>query len=120
MIRITNGSQVLLVTKGAFKGIFAPAGWVEASENDDFKDEKAVDETPEPSEEVIGVEAESDDAGQDTEVVEEADDDDDLSEKPLSQMTVKELRDYAAENDLDITGLSTKEELRNAIKEQMN
>lgn len=33
MLKITQGAKLLTVTKGAFKEVYSPCGWVEVSEN---------------------------------------------------------------------------------------
>lgn len=89
MIKIVNNQGAeRLVTAGAFNSFFKRQGWK-------IKDEKPV-----------------------TKVDEEFDEDDfDFEEdKPLEKMTLKELKNYADLSDIDITGLTSKKQIIEAIK----
>lgn len=89
MIKIVNNQGAeRLVTAGAFNSIFKRQGWK-------IKGEEPV-----------------------TEVDEEFDEDDfDFEEdKPLEKMTLKELKNYADLSDIDITGLTSKKQIIEAIK----
>jgi predicted transcriptional regulator len=92
MLKITNNvGAERLVSRGAFEMIFKKQGWKV------IKDKKAK------VEEVVEVE--------DTdEEIEE------LLEKPTSKMTLEELKEYSDIMSIDIKGLSTKKEIREAIK----
>lgn len=113
MLRITNGEQTLIVSKGAFKELYSPSGWA------------VVDDTPamppqEPavtpgegggSNHTAGPENPSDGhfGGSDG-----ADTQDE--ENTLQNMTDVELKQYASLLGIKTKGLKTKEELMKAIK----
>jgi hypothetical protein len=95
MIKIVNSQGAeRLVTAGAFNSFFKRQGWK-------IKDEKPVAKVKEVEE-----------------VDEEFDEDDfDFDEdKPLEKMTLEELKNYADLSDIDITGLTSKKQIREAIK----
>lgn len=113
MITITNGVRAMTVSKGAFKTLFEPNGWKIASLTDeklnaeDFisEDEKEPESSNLPP--LVPPEDE------DEEEVEEEEDEE--VEKPISEMTVEELKEYAHELGLDISKAKNKKELRHMI-----
>lgn len=88
MIKITDGKDVLIVSNGAYKSQFKPFGW------------KPVDEVA--VKEVI-------------ETVVAGDDDLPVIEKPLSEMTSKELKAKAKELGVDISSATSKGEVRKML-----
>lgn len=86
MLKITNGSEILIVSSGAFKSQYQPFGWKLVKE-----ELKAVPHFV--------------DAGEDEAVV----------EKPLSEMSSKELKAKAKELGVDIRSASSKEEARRML-----
>lgn len=125
MIKIKKGSTTLTVSKGAYEDIFRQQGFIPVDEI------KAPEDTPVVSEEPI-VPAQEEDADQKAEPPEETgkqeedadqnqkdeDADDDLTEKPLSEMTLQELKAYAALKGVNIGALTKKDEIKEAIKAQ--
>ena len=93
MIKIKRGTHELEVTKGAFKSIFAPAGYIVVEQP-----AKAL-ETPE--------------GGEEPELEEEQQD---LSEKPLSEMSFNELKEYAEQLGIQTSGMRTHQQLKRAIQ----
>lgn len=87
MLKITNGSEVLIVSSGAFKSQYKPFGWSVVEEKLTVKPQFV--DGGEPEEKVI--------------------------EKPLSEMTSKELKAKAKELGVDIRSASTKEEARKML-----
>lgn len=110
MIKITNGSRTTTVTLGVYKEIYKPMGWKIA----DSKEKKApakdlpeieekapeiAKEEPEPTEEEVKVEEEV--------------------EIPLSEMKLDQLKQYAADHDIDISAARNKQDIRDIIKAEM-
>ena len=87
MLKITNGSETLIVSSGAFKSQYKPFGW------------SVVDES--------GKEA--------APIIHEVEGDELPVEKPLSEMTAKELKAKAKELGIDIRSASNKEEARKML-----
>lgn len=94
MVKITDGKEILIVTNGAFKSQYKPFGW------------KPVVESPVES------------------VVEHVVVDDDgpppVIEKPLSEMSSKELKAKAKELGVDISSATTKGEVRQMLADVIN
>lgn len=113
MVTIEKDGRTLTVTKGAFNKIYKSAGYVIVGAEEDrqvpsasgneitYTDHKNVREESSES-----VEDDSDD-----------DEDDAFDEKPLSEMTFRELKSYADSIGLDHSDYTTKRDLRNAIIE---
>ncbi len=88
MLKITNGSDILVVTSGAFKTQFKPFGWEVVKEELTVKPQFV--------------------AGDDADEVA-------VVEKPLSEMTGKELKAKAKELGVDISSASNKAEARKML-----
>lgn len=103
MLKITNGEQTLMVTKGAFKEMYSPAGWV------------VVDTTPSmPLQELTRALEKGEDSNSHS-------DQESLSEDPSEENTLKsmsevELKQYASLLGIKTKSLKTREELMRAIK----
>lgn len=101
MVKITNGRDVFEVTEGAFEGIFVHQGF------------KKVDGKKEESK-IILDEAE-------IPVVDAADEFDELeeveNEKPVSQWTKAEVKEFAKANGIDISGTKNVNEAKEIIKQ---
>jgi hypothetical protein len=122
MIKIIKGGAERLVTTGAFNSIFKRQGWekvevetleefMEGEDLDDF-DEDPIDEDDLVDDEDIIDEDDIDDEAKES-VKEE---NNDLLEKPISEMNYKELVEYAKIKGINIEGLKTKKEIKAAIK----
>ena len=118
MIKITNGVNTILVPNGAYEAQFKPIGWrpvgsekaatVPSSSEEPVKEsekkvlkpekEKAVKLSAEPSQAV----------------------ENELAEKPISEMTSKELLKKAKSLGIDTSGMSSKQQVRAAIAEVIN
>lgn len=123
MVRITNGKETMEVSKGAFKALFEPYGWK-------LEDEKIVDLSVENSlSDTLPENEEKDDesdslpplSGKDDE--EEDDEEDDEEEEdvetPFSEMTVRELQQYARKHDIDVSQAKSKKDLKDIILESL-
>lgn len=115
MFCITNGVQTLTVTSGAYTSIYAPQGWKPVStstqaempeEDEAFLPDKVPDPESENASEAI-LAQESDDEG---------DEEENLSEIPLTEMGSAQLRKYAKQLGVDIKGLTSKKAVRDRIR----
>lgn len=109
MVKIAKGNLVNTVPKSAFDNFFKSQGW-EMVEGDytpsiPIVEEKEVEEVAEEQEE---------NSDEWDEVMDELKDDE--VEKPLSDMNKEELISKANSLGMDITGLNTNKQLREAIK----
>lgn len=89
MVKITDGRDVLVVSNGAFKAQYKPFGW------------HIVNNAP-VQQEVV-------------EQVVVGDDEIPVIEKPLSEMDAKELKAKAKELGVDISGATSKSEVRKML-----
>lgn len=90
MVRITNGIDIFEVTSGAYENNFKKLGFI-------IMDEEKVELEKEVIEETIEEKPEE------------------LIEKPLSEWTKAEVREYAKENDIDLTGTKNVKEAKEVI-----
>lgn len=117
MITITNGVNTLVVTKGAYESMYAPQGWKRIEESVSKTRVSARDRT---IKEIIESEDENLTADKISEPNEgESDKSDepeiDLSEIPLSQMSVPQLKAYGKQLGIEVDTDSAKI-LRNRIR----
>lgn len=119
MIEITKDSLTIQVTKGAYKQIYKPLGWVVSGEDEKF-DSKTEDLN------AYGINVESgeqeEDFEEESEPAEEAEsdsEDEELLETPLSDMTLNELYRYAKLMELEIASGLSKKAAREAIRAAM-
>ena len=104
MITIHKGDLIAKVSAGAFETIFKDQGW----SADDHKDPIISGmNLPDPDHEDV----------LDDEITNEAED---LSERPLSSLSLGELRQLAAQYGINAENMRSKREIRNAIRETMN
>lgn len=94
MIRITNGISEIEVTNGAYEGIFKAQGYKPVG------GEPVVADVEEP-------------------VEEEAEDAPESTEKPLDKWNADEVKAYAAEHDIDLSGTKNIKEARALISAHM-
>lgn len=125
MITITNGVDVIQVTQGAFTDIFKSQGFIEINEK---QPETRAEVTMSLSEETIErgdehvseaiLDQKSGDPKFETTFEEEKSQPEeiDLSEIPLSEMTDKQLKEYAAQLGVDISGITSRKAVRNKIR----
>lgn len=125
MVTIRKGAHSLRVTQGAFLRLYKPMGYtVDGAEGDlsvppapdgngttPGTDDSSEDELEDPEDEGT---TESED---EEETEDESDDEDDLDEKPISEMSTRELRQYAENLGIDTDGLNTRNKLLRAIRE---
>lgn len=113
MLRITNGEQTLIVSKGAFKELYSPSGWA------------VVDDTPAmPPQEPAVAPGEAGDSNTTSDQETGSDghsggsdgDDTQDEENTLQNMSEVELKQYASLLGIKTKTLKTREELMEAIK----
>lgn len=124
MVKITNGDLVLKVTGGAFRSIYAPAGWVEVGETPAMapaeppvgsQETGGSNHTADPVKAPEGHSVDSEDPeGEEPPKGHTVEDPTD--EETLAGMTDVELKQYASLLGIKTKGLKTKEELMKAIK----
>lgn len=107
-IEIIKDGELKKVSKSAFKNFFENAGWVESNEST----QPIVSNEKQMTEENIDEEI------ADEEIADEAWDDD-IDEKPLSEMNRNELISLADRLGVDISGMSKNAQIRDAIKSAM-
>lgn len=102
MVKITNGKDVFEVTEGAFEGIFIHQGFVKVDGKKD-NPEVIIDEVEIP---VVDAADEFDDESEEVE-----------NEKPVSQWTKAEVKEFAKANGIDISGTKNVNEAKEIIKQ---
>lgn len=102
MVKITNGRDVFEVTEGAFEGIFIHQGFKKC---DEVKT-KSIDVIDEVEIPVIDAVDEFDDESEEVE-----------NEKPVSQWTKAEVKEFAKANGIDISGTKNVNEAKEIIKQ---
>lgn len=109
-MRIKKNGTVLNVTKGAFKALFAPMGYVSLEDEEIIVDEHMAERQEKldvPFGNILNNEPPYD----------EGEKDDSEYEVVLEDMTMAELVEYSAEQDIDIEGLRKKQDIINRIRE---
>ena len=109
MIKITNGTEIYEVTRGAFETVYKPMGFYEFDSEsfkhvDDVVDDVVEDVIDEPEQKVED---------------EQSDDDawcEELEKKPIGQWNKAEVKQYASIKGIDITGTKSINEAKDRIK----
>lgn len=98
MVRITNGSREITVTSGVYREVYAPDGW-------EILDEKK---------ETVSADSLPDEGEKTSEKTKNGSDYEDI-EIPISEMSVKQLRQYAVDHSIDTSAAKNKKELRDIV-----
>ena len=109
MIKITNGSDIYEVTRGAFETVYKPMGFYE------FKGKPAKHVEDVVEDVIEGVADESEHEADE----EHSEDDawcDELEKKPIGQWNKAEVKQYASIKGVDITGTKSINEAKDRIK----
>lgn len=109
LVKIYKGDKSLLIPYGAYKHQYAPSGWILSKDfrvTDSQPDETVSDEKEHETE----YENEDENDTSESSVIE------DLEERPLSELSIPELRALAEHKGIDITGITSAKKLRDAIK----
>lgn len=117
-IKIVKGSKTQEVSQSAFENFFKNSGWEIAGNKPatpQFEEEKEAEKVEENNN------TEEDDEW--AEAMKEEDSEEEIEdediEKPLSEMTKKELIKFADEKGISLAGLSTVSQFRQAIEENL-
>ena len=113
MVTITNGKRTTVVTSGVYRELYAPEGWQIVSEGNENTSAKEILNFEEKTSEIDENELSEDYF--EPEEVEEVED----IEKPLSEMSIKELRNYAEEKGIDVSSAKNKQDIRAIIAAEM-
>lgn len=117
MVKITNGQMTLIVARSAFHTMYESSGFRILDDENGVAAPADTFSTPEEkAPETTIFDEENEDFGEEGEPVEE---EVDLSEIPLGEMGFDQLCEYADQLGLDRSGLRSKKELRNLIRENL-
>ncbi len=128
MVRITNGVMTLRVTRQSFLSQYQPCGFRLLDVSEVASGEELYGNSPESVNEHLGEisQEERDETAEvadlDSEETAEGEEDEeeiDLSEIPISEMDYYQLCTYADQLGLDRTGLRSKKELRQLIRDNI-
>lgn len=129
MVNITNGTSSLVVSVGAWKEIYKKQGYRIAKEEDiskmtqeapEIPDNKfTIDEGEDTSEELKSTLKTTSENEDDSEEEFEDEDENDLSERPLSELSFSELRKYAEQLGLQYSKNLNKKQLKDLIKDSL-
>lgn len=134
MKTISNGSITLTVTSGAYESYYKSHGWTETNSHEistknteipceeNLKDIYHVNGENAPasiSVQETDEDLDEEELAEETETEDNENLDEDLSEKPLGQMSFEDLQTYAKSLKLDYKGLRSKKELRQLIRQNI-
>lgn len=113
MIKITNGTEIYEVTRGAFETVYKPMGFYEFNGKPVEHSDDVVDDVVEDIVEDVA-------DGPEQEVDDEQPEDDawceELEKKPIGQWNKAEVKQYASIKGIDITGTKSINEAKDRIK----
>lgn len=119
MISIYRDSHTIQVTKGAYKQIYKPLGWMvveeESNRQEDVLDDKSINTQEDNRNEGEAINFELEEGIESDEDLNK-EDDAELLEKPLSSMSLKELYRYAELSEIELEQGLTKALAKEAIK----
>ena len=115
MVTITDGANVLCVTNGAYKSQYEPFGWRIVPQGQDVELPRVAEDREIKKAEKLKNEAKKEENAPIEIKTEVADDIEYQVDKPLAEMTSKELKAKAEELGIDISGFETKNQVRKAI-----
>lgn len=117
MVHIKKGAHTALVSMGAFKNLYEPIGYVIVRAGEAATAPLAPDKgvTPVDAKKPVTDAPEATENAVDSYVDEDGDEEDELEEKPLSEMNFRELKTYASRLGLNVNGVNSKRELKTLI-----
>lgn len=119
-VKITNGVDVLTVSKSAFENYFDSLNWRKIGDYDDVSslgNNSLSEDIKNENTENLAEDTSPITPPNFPPVTEDQEPDErTLDEIPLSEMSVNQLRSLAIEKGIDISGVKTKSELRHRIK----
>lgn len=98
MVRITNGIDIFEVTSGAFESVFSKQGYMKIADTETVEEVKT----------------------EEVEMAVDADEFEELLEKPISQWNKAEVKKYAHAKGIDISGTKSIVEAKDIIKKHLN
>ena len=116
MVKIRKGSHILTVTNGAFKNLYASMGYLVVENMGGSSVPPSPDRASNAPEGENGFEDEPEDS-EPEEPTDYDNEDDELEEKPLSEMSFKELKQFASRHGINVNGMASKQEVRRAIRD---
>lgn len=116
MLRITNGSVTLTVTKGAFNNYYKHCGFQIENRAEGAELERVVTTQPNYTAEYLGDSSQVENEKKSDDYEEDEDEEIELSEIPLSEMSFEQLNEYADQLGLEHEGIRSKKELRAMIR----
>ena len=119
MVKIKRGTHVLTVTAGAFKRLYQPMGYAIVEAEGGHTASPAPDEVATPPADENPVQDDSEDIEEesDEDPEDDAAEEDELDEKPIGEMSFKELKEYASRHGINVNGMTSKQEVRRAIRD---
>lgn len=117
MVKISNGEVTQVVSRGAFDTQYKNLGFEIVAENKAKKPEKKSAE-PEKADNIPVEDAVDTDVEE--EVIEDAEDFDELLEKPLSQWTNEELKAFVNAKGIDTSSAKKTSEVRSLVKKYLD
>ena len=118
-VKITNGVDVLTVSKSAFENYFESLNWRKIGDYDDVSslgNNSLSEDIKNENTENLAEDTSPITPPNFPPVEEQELDERTLEEIPLSEMSVNQLRSLAIEKGIDISGVKTKSELRHRIR----
>lgn len=116
MLRITNGSITLTVTKGAFNNYYKHCGFQIENRAEGAEPEEVVTTRPNYTAGYLGDSSQVKNGEDSDDYKEDEDEEIELSEIPLSEMSFEQLNEYADQLGLEHEGIRSKKELRAMIR----
>lgn len=116
MLRITNGSVTLTVTKGAFNNYYKHCGFQIENRAEGAELERVVTTQPNYTAGYLGDSSQVENEKKSDDYEEDEDEEIELSEIPLSEMSFEQLNEYADQLGLEHEGIRSKKELRAMIR----
>lgn len=122
MVKITNGVDVIEVTRGAFENIYKSQGFVEADAPKDKEQKVKVKGNPEDKQKHNDEEEDEEGLKEPDELEEEDEESEEqrfvkeLEEKPLTSWNKKEIKRYCSIVGIDISGTKSADEAKEIIK----
>lgn len=110
---IYKKDKKLKVTSGAYKSIFKGLGWSTEPTEEHKKASHSGMNLPDPDEDELT-------QGETVHEDEDPASEEDLSERPLSDLSLDELRALAKQYNVNIEGMKLKRDIRSAIREAMS
>ena len=117
MVTITNGMRTAVVSRGVFEESYKPMGWEICDKSKEKPQVEEVVESEEKSPENVPEQANQETSEEPEELLEETAEEE--VETPISEMSLQELKSYAAEHNIDISAAKKRRDVLDIIKAEM-